>query len=221
MAVVSRIRSGKALAECLSGDAEGALVYIRDTISGGRYRVASADPSTSAKMPVAASIYSKQSATECVIQFQGLTSIYTGLISGSAYVLGTDSQPARIGDLNYPSGVGYLVQQVGVAVDDDGFYFAPMDVFGGSGSAGPRYFQQSLIGLINGSNTTFYTAVPFKHGGVDTESLFYNGQALDEGSGNDYVVSESGGPGTGYDKIDTAFVPRDGQKLVIDFVPDI
>lgn len=60
-------------------------------------------------------------------------------------------------------------------------------------------------GLINNSNTVFTTANDFQAG---SEKVFYNGERLREGAGNDYTISESGGSGTGFDTITLAFAPK-------------
>lgn len=61
------------------------------------------------------------------------------------------------------------------------------------------------VGLINGANTAYTTAKDFIPG---SESVLYNGVHLSEGAGNDYVRSESGGLGTGFDTITLAFAPK-------------
>lgn len=216
---VARRRHHLALAECLSADAVGNLVYVRDVIGSGMYRVATADPSSSATMPVVGVIVQKSTPTICTIQFFNTVSgIYSSLDSGKAYVVGTDGTPAKPGDPNYPS-AGYLIQQVGVATDDGELLLNPQEVLSGGGSSSGRYFQQSL--LLTVDPKVFNTSFDFKHGGIETEVLLYNGQRLREGSGHDYVASESGGIGTGYDTITLEFDPRPGSNWFIDYSPDL
>jgi hypothetical protein len=217
MAVVPRKREYVALGACLASDAVGNIVYIRDVFNGTRYRVESADPSDGDKMPGVAVILSKQSPTACIIQFQGFLDLYTGLTPGEAYFVGTDSRPAMAGDANFP-GAGTQKQQIGVATDDDELLFRAMDVIGEGGSGG-RYINQPLS--PTGDPQIFTTAIPFRHGGVDGEAVLYNGQRLKEGASNDYVASESGGAGTGYDTITLTFVPMAGAEWMIDFAPDV
>lgn len=218
MAVVPLKRDNIALGACLASDSVGDVVYIRTVFNGTRYRIEAADPSDGDKMPGVAVILSKQSPTACVIQFQGFLDLYSGLDPGEPYFVGTDSQPAKVGDANFP-GAGTQKQQIGVATDDDELLFRAMDVIGEGGTAGGRYFNQPLS--ATGNPQIFTTAIPFKHGGVDDEAVLYNGQRLKEGAANDYVASESGGAGTGYDTITLTFVPMAGAEWLIDFAPDV
>lgn len=215
MAVVPRKRENFALGACLSTDGVGDLVYVRDVFSGTRYRVEKANTSSSSKMPVAALIISKQSPTACTIMFYGMTGLYSGLVPGVAYVVGTDGRPAKLGDANYP-GAGNIIQQIGVATDDDEILIRPMDVIGGSAG---RYYQQPLVATADPK--VFTTSLPFKHGGVETEIILYNGQRLKEGVGCDYVVSESGGGGSGYDTITLEFEPMPNSNWFIDYTPNL
>ena len=218
MAVVARVNRYVALGACLSSDAVGDIVYIRDVFTGTRYRVEKADPSDSAKMPGAAVILAKQSPTACWIQFQGFLDLYSGLVPGEAYFVGTDGRPAMVGDPNFP-GVATQKQQIGVATDDDELLFRAMDVIGESGTSGGRYYKQPLVTTVDPRVLT--SPILFKHGGVSTEKVSYNGQELREGSGHDYVASESGGPGSGYDTITLEFDPRPGSNWSIDFAPHV
>lgn len=77
-------------------------------------------------------------------------------------------------------------------------------------------FGVSLAGTRNGVNTTFTTPEPFRHDPPRADlCLFYNGQRLL--LGDDFTVSESGGPGTGYDTVTTLFAPRFVEKLWADY----
>ncbi|MBU6287591.1 MAG: hypothetical protein KGS10_05460 [Chloroflexi bacterium] len=90
---------------------------------------------------------------------------------------------------------------------------------GGGGGGGSRLFNQLLTGAINGVNTTYTTASDFTHDGSFDEAVYLNGQKLQSGAGNDYTVSESGGPGTGYDTVTLAIAPIAGDVLAIDYQP--
>lgn len=87
---------------------------------------------------------------------------------------------------------------------------------GGSGGAGNRIFSEELAGLKNQSNNTYTTAADFVAG---SEAVYYNGVRLLEGVGNDYVRSESGGIGTGYDTITLVVAPHSDDNLLIDYNP--
>jgi hypothetical protein len=86
------------------------------------------------------------------------------------------------------------------------------------GPPGSRYFNQPVLGVINGVNVTFSSPTKFNHSPPDTEALYYNGVRLEEGAGNDYIVAESV-PATGYDIITMAFAPKAGDKLILDLTP--
>ncbi len=218
MAVVPRRKENFALAACLSADAVGNLVYIRDVFNGTRYRVASVDPSSSLKMPAIGVIVSKQTPTACTIMFYGFSSLYSSLSPGGTYYAGLDSRPAQVSDPNYPP-VGSVIQQIGVATDDDELLIRPMDTRSGGSGAGARVYQQLLIPTLD--PRVFQTPLPFIHGGTDTEVVEYNGQRLFSGLGNDYTISESGGPGSGYDTITLEFTPATASNMLVDFVPDV
>ncbi len=217
---VARRRSYVLPAVCDAADAVGNLVFINGPPVGGLFNVTTADPSDPDKMPVIGTIVQKTSPTSCVIQLYAVVrDVYTGLTPGAVYVVGTDGRPAKDGDLNYPVGGGTtLFQQIGVAASATEMILFPMDAETGS-SEGGRYFQQPLISTLN--PRIFNTSVAFKHGGVDTEVLLYNGQRLKEGVGHDYVASESGGVGSGYDTITLEFDPRPNSNWFIDYVPDL
>ena len=77
-----------------------------------------------------------------------------------------------------------------------------------------------LLGDKNGVNLVFTTPeiflrVPF------TETLFRNGVIQEEGASNDYIVSEGGGVGTGFNTItltDAQNAPLAWEKLSMDYL---
>ena len=76
--------------------------------------------------------------------------------------------------------------------------------------------SQLLTGPVDGANTSFSTPETFVHDPPrQTLALYYNGQRLF--IVDDFLISESGGPGTGYDTVQTLFVPRAGDKLLVDY----
>jgi hypothetical protein len=213
---VARRRAGIALARCLATDALGNLVYIRDVFDGVRYDVTSANPAAASCMPCVGCIIEKQSATLCTVMFFGFTDLYSGLEPGESYVVGTDARPAGYGDSNYPR-VGMLHQQIGVATDDNELLFRPQDAGqrGASSVAGSRCFHQPLPATAD--PRVFTTSSYFRHGGLDTEVIIYDGQRLREGVGHDYVASESGGVGTGFDTVTLVFTPDPDANWFIDY----
>ena len=68
-------------------------------------------------------------------------------------------------------------------------------------------------------NTVFTTPTDFLHDGVSNEMVYLRGKRCLEGVGNDYVASESGGLGTGYDTITFASAPLPGDAILVDYYP--
>ena len=75
-----------------------------------------------------------------------------------------------------------------------------------------------LLGTKNSLNLIFTTPDKFLPTKI---ALYFNGVRMKQGAGEDYVVSESGGPGTGYDTItllDAALAPKSTEQLFADYV---
>lgn len=207
-------------ADCLASDVVGKVVRIRAPKVGNRFQVETVDISAPGSPPGVAVVVKKYTATDCIIHFHGpLRGVYTGLTPGAQYWVGTDSLPAAVGDANYPIAGSDYFQQMGVATSDGELLVIFLASTFGGGGGGNRLFQQLLT--ATGDPKIFTTALNFRHGGVDTEVVSYNGQRLIEGSGNDYVASESGGIGTGYDTITLEFVPRPASNFRVDYTPDV
>jgi len=82
--------------------------------------------------------------------------------------------------------------------------------------ASKHRFAVALAGVINGVNVVFTTPEKFRHDPPRAQlALYYNGQRLF--ILDDFTVTESGGPGTGYDTVSTLFAPRPGDKLWADY----
>lgn len=90
----------------------------------------------------------------------------------------------------------------------------------GTLSSPTRKYGATFNETPNGVLTTFTISEDYIHALVGREAVFYNGQRLKEGSGNDYVATESGGVGTGYDSIVMAVAPHSDAELLIDYTPD-
>lgn len=79
--------------------------------------------------------------------------------------------------------------------------------------------QINLLGLQNGMNRTFYTPEIFinsiYNSNLMTISIFHNGRKLAEGL--DYSLSESAGPGTGFNTIIFTFSPISSSTLRADY----
>jgi hypothetical protein len=210
-------------ATCLATDAVGDIVRIRAAKVGNVFQVEKVDIGTPGSPPAVAIIRKKDSPTNAIIHFHGpLRGIYAALSPGTIYLVGTDARPAKVGDANYPVGGVDYFQQIGVATSTDELLVIPLDVsFGGLPAGAVRFFNQFFNELPDGVRTSFTTAMPFRHGGVDAESVHYSGQRLLHGVGNDYIAVESGGVGTGWDTIVMAVPPKLWSVLLIDFVPDV
>ena len=63
-----------------------------------------------------------------------------------------------------------------------------------------------LIGTIGGGNKVFTTPTNFLHNSKVSIAVYVNGRRLTEG--RDYLPSESGGIGTGYDTVTLEFAPK-------------
>jgi len=207
-------------ANCLAGDLVGDCVRITGPKVANRYQVARVDITVPGSPPAVGVIVRKDSPTLCVVQFHGpMVGIYTGLVAGVAYLVGTDGRLAKVGDLTYPSGSVFF-QQMAVATSSNELLVSPQDVaFGGPDGSAVRRYREPVLGTKNSVNLIFTVGAKFVHVGYERESVYLNGVLLDEGAGNDYVAEESGGIGTGYDTIHMQFPPRSTDKLVIDYVP--
>ena len=76
--------------------------------------------------------------------------------------------------------------------------------------------QRTLI--PTGSPQVFTTPEAFVHiAGGASIALYFNGQRLESGSGNDFTMSESGGPGTGFNTVTLLFVPVASDKFFADY----
>lgn len=99
-----------------------------------------------------------------------------------------------------------------------------LEVSGGGDGYMPFYFKQqiALIGTKDNTNRVFSTPDNFLNGTFGNNEfrilIRHNGRDLVETI--DYFVSESGGPGTGYDVIILNFSPKPRSILVADYVVD-
>lgn len=75
-----------------------------------------------------------------------------------------------------------------------------------------------LLGTKDHVNLLFTTPDKFL---PTTLCVYFNGMRMKKGIGNDYVVSESGGPGSGYDTItllDAGLAPYLVEQLFADYI---
>ena len=75
-----------------------------------------------------------------------------------------------------------------------------------------------LGGVKDGVNLVFTTPGKFRRIGGATIAVYWNGLRLREGPTEDYSVSESGGPGTGYDTVTLAVALLVDDNLIADYI---
>lgn len=83
---------------------------------------------------------------------------------------------------------------------------------------GRMRFGIQLIGVKNGVNTVFTTPEFFTSSSLQ---LHFNQLRYEQGSSNAFLVSESGGPGTGYDTVTLLFtkrLPKADDDLFVDYI---
>ncbi len=73
------------------------------------------------------------------------------------------------------------------------------------------------LGAIDGVNTVFTSPEDFVHNGLSDEMVYLRGLRRISGVGSDYVASESGGVGTGYDTVTFLDAPKSGDILLLDY----
>lgn len=73
-------------------------------------------------------------------------------------------------------------------------------------------------GALDGVNLIFTTASKFVHESPGRSvKVFLNGVRQSLGAGCDYTVAESGGPGTGFDRIVFTYPPIASDVLLVDY----
>jgi len=88
-----------------------------------------------------------------------------------------------------------------------------------TGTVGDSRYREHLIGVKDHFNQVFTTSQKFTRVTGKEEWLYFNGVLQEFGAGNDYVASESGGAGTGFDTITFSIAPRNKDKLEIIYIP--
>jgi len=84
---------------------------------------------------------------------------------------------------------------------------------------GARVYNVSLLGVKNGVNLVFTTPDDFVNvASGETIQVYYNGQRLLESE--DYMISESGGMGSGYDTVTMLVAPKIDDKLTADYTKE-
>lgn len=199
-------------AQCPASIVLGDCVSVVGPKVGRLLDVALADPAASPYLPAIGIVTRKYSATLCRVQCMGpLLGIYTGLCVGRTYYL---SATGRL-TLTPPASPA-ATQAMGVAWDDDEFLIHWREELAG-GTAADLVFGEVPSGPVNGTNRAFATAYKFQPG---SEAFYFCGVRMVQGAGEDYIISESGGAGTGYDTITVTrpVPPRAGDELLVDYL---
>lgn len=103
-------------ANCPAGATVGDAVYVTGAKVGGVAQVATVDITSLSSMPAVGVLTAKTIATDCTVQFAGEVGIYSGLTSGSMYMIDTDGTPTS----TLPtSGSDHYIQRLGVATNSD------------------------------------------------------------------------------------------------------
>lgn len=79
-------------------------------------------------------------------------------------------------------------------------------------------WEEELSGTRNGVNLVFTTVNKFDPSFI---RVYFNGQRLHSGTGNDFTISESGGVGTGYDTVTFSspeLAPLTGENIYADYL---
>lgn len=216
-------RSEKVLgrANCLAGDFMGGVVYVTGPKVSNRYQVSTADPTQTARMPAAGLLIRKDTATLGVVQFHGpVKGVYTGLTPGATYYVGTDGLLSRPDDPNFPALGTSWFQKVGIATGSSEIFLDFGEPSYGAPFGQARFYQRPFTGTLNGVNSAFVAEQPFIASGPQKEAVFRNGVLQEQGAVADYTVAESV-PGGGYDTVIFFRPPRTGEKITLDFTPDI
>lgn len=71
-----------------------------------------------------------------------------------------------------------------------------------------QHVGEVLTGAVDGTNVVFRTLKIFSTRGACSIAVYLNGVRLLEGISSDYVIAESGVPGSGYDTVILAIAPR-------------
>ena len=126
MAVVPHKRGNLAIGNCLASDEVGDCVRVTGDQVGGRVQVTSMDPTNPTEDQAIGIIIDKINATTCMVIFQGtMRDVYTGLVPGKRYWVGSDAKLTDVLPSPAPAGGVYHLQLMGVAMDDEELLLNP------------------------------------------------------------------------------------------------
>lgn len=121
MAVVARKKREFSLGNCLASDEVGDCVRVTGAEVAGRVQVTKVDPTVPDTDQAVGIIVDKIDTTTCIVMLNGMMrDVYTGLVPGKRYWIGSDSKLTDVRPSPDP-GVGsyYYLQLMGVAMDDE------------------------------------------------------------------------------------------------------
>lgn len=103
---------------CLSTDAIGSPVVVRDEPINGKYRVQTADPGDLTKMPAIGILVSKTTPTVGTMRMTGLCDVFEGLTPGANYMVGPGGSLVEEVPLTSATGVLWA-QHLGIALSSN------------------------------------------------------------------------------------------------------
>lgn len=218
-------------ANCKPSDSVGDCVYILSDKVGQNYQVTKVDIDSGApEAKIAIGILKSKSASNvCIVHLLSkLTGVFTGMTPGRLLYVGIDSKPTETAPLPPVTGTRVL-QVIGYSISSTELFVNPGDpetlVPVGSIPTLDNFKRNIVLtGTKDGVNLTFNTMpdkfvrTPFK------EVVYRNGVTQEAGAASDYIASESGGVGTGYDIITlmhAATAPLSWEKLAIDYLKQV
>lgn len=126
MAVVSRVQENLNVGNCLASDEEGNCVRVTGNQVNGLDQVTSVDPTNPAEDQAVGVIIEKIDPTTCLLIFQGrMRDVYTGLIPGKRYWVGSDAKLTEVRPSPALAGGTYNLQLMGVALDNEELLLNP------------------------------------------------------------------------------------------------
>lgn len=163
--------------------------------------VTKADPTDALKMPAVGVIVQKPTATTCLVQVAGQILSFSPVVAGTWYYVGTSAFPVVT-----PPAFPGIPQVIGVGLDTARLLLRPG--FGTERGSAAGVDGESPTGPINGVNTVFGTAFPFKPG---TTRFYHNGVRQRLGGAFDYFE------GPGFQTLTMALAPKSGDTLLVDY----
>lgn len=113
-------------ANCLITDSVNDLVGISGPTVMGVYQVEKANVGALAEMPAIGVIIDKPTATTCIVQLFGeVKGIYTSLVPGAVYFVGTNSKPSAVPPTPTLMKPRVYLQPIGVALDTNVLMLQP------------------------------------------------------------------------------------------------